>query len=149
MVFIALPIVHNQPINQIFVKRVSVWGANVFQKTVSIEQVFLKIPRYFGVFKPIFGFFCQKFVNRMRVFQNTDLDRHRKRDVVFCVAKMLDFGFRTRFLTTKIIARNSAPIKMKSPAALKKQRMRNSTECTGLRDVMTNIAEATASSEKR
>jgi hypothetical protein len=38
---------------------------------------------------------------------------------------------------------------MNSPAALTKVRIRNSTECTGLREAMTMNAEATAMIENR
>jgi hypothetical protein len=38
---------------------------------------------------------------------------------------------------------------MNRPAALKKHRMRNSTECTGLREAMTITAEATSRAAKR
>ena len=38
---------------------------------------------------------------------------------------------------TRIIARNSAPSSTNNPAALKKARIRNSTECTGLRAAIT------------
>src|ERR1700719_1224712 len=44
---------------------------------------------------------------------------------------------------TKIIARNSAPSSTNRPAALKKARIRNSTECTGLRAVTTIAPAAT------
>src|SRR5579872_2728109 len=44
---------------------------------------------------------------------------------------------------TRIIARNSAPSSTKSPAALKNARIRNSTECTGLRAVTTMAPAAT------
>ena len=37
---------------------------------------------------------------------------------------------------------NSAPISTNSAAALKKARIRNSTECTGLRDDTTMTADA-------
>ena len=43
---------------------------------------------------------------------------------------------------TRIIARNSAPNSTNNPAALKKARIRNSTECTGLRAEITIAAEA-------
>src|SRR4029077_9594787 len=46
---------------------------------------------------------------------------------------------------TRIIARNSAPISTNRPAALKKATIRNSTECTGLRDENTSTPEDTAS----
>ena len=46
------------------------------------------------------------------------------------------------------IARNSAPISTKSPAALKKARIRNSTECTGLRAETTITPEAIATAAK-
>src|ERR1700689_650300 len=49
---------------------------------------------------------------------------------------------------TRIIARNSAPSSTKSPAALKKARMRNSTECTGLRADTTITPDATATAAK-
>jgi len=42
---------------------------------------------------------------------------------------------------TMIIARNSAPAIRKSAAALKNDRIRNNTECTGLRAVTTIAAE--------
>ena len=46
-------------------------------------------------------------------------------------------------------ARNSAPSSTNSPAALKKARIRNSTECTGLRAAITMSAEAIRTAEKR
>src|ERR1700730_15997650 len=49
---------------------------------------------------------------------------------------------------TRIIARNSAPIKMNKPAALKNARIRKSTECTGLRAETTSTPEAPAVEEK-
>src|SRR5579885_2297761 len=49
---------------------------------------------------------------------------------------------------TRIIARNSSPSSTKSPAALKKARIRNSTECTGLRAAITITPDATATAEK-
>src|SRR5690349_18389864 len=45
---------------------------------------------------------------------------------------------------TRIIARNSAPMRTKSPAALKNAMMRKSTEWTGFRAEMTRTPEATA-----
>ena len=50
---------------------------------------------------------------------------------------------------TRIIARNSAPINTNSPAALKKARIRKSTECTGLRDAITMKPEATVTAANR
>src|ERR1700730_1356999 len=53
---------------------------------------------------------------------------------------------------TRMSARNSAPNSTNSPAALKKARMRKSTECTGLRAAMTMTPEATlisANSQKQ
>jgi len=50
---------------------------------------------------------------------------------------------------TRIIARNSAPISKKSPAALKNARIRNSTECTGLRAETTITPEAMATAANR
>src|SRR6516165_10786811 len=50
------------------------------------------------------------------------------------------------------MARNSAPMSTKRPAALTKARMRNSTECTGFFAAITMIAEAThtmAKSQKK
>jgi len=50
---------------------------------------------------------------------------------------------------TRIIARNSAPIRMNRPAVLKKARIRNSTECTGLRAATTITPPPTAAMAKR
>jgi hypothetical protein len=50
---------------------------------------------------------------------------------------------------TRIIARNSAPISTKSPAALKNARIRNKTEWTGLRAATTMTPEATATTANR
>src|SRR4051794_12140901 len=50
---------------------------------------------------------------------------------------------------TRIIARNSAPISTNSPAELKKARIRNSTECTGLRAATTMTPDATATTANR
>ena len=44
---------------------------------------------------------------------------------------------------------NSAPSSTNRPDALTKARIRNSTECTGLRDAITMKAEATHSPAKR
>ena len=41
---------------------------------------------------------------------------------------------------TKVIARNSAPAIRNKAAALKKARIRNNTEWTGLRALTTNVA---------
>ena len=50
--------------------------------------------------------------------------------------------------TTRIIARNSAPRRTKSPAALKNVRIRNRTECTGFLEVITIKPHATAITAK-
>src|ERR1700676_1312147 len=50
---------------------------------------------------------------------------------------------------TRIIARNSAPISTNSPAALKNARIRNSTECTGLRAETTITPEAIATAANK
>ena len=47
------------------------------------------------------------------------------------------------------IAMNSAPISTNSPAALKKARIRNSTECTGLRAEITITPAATVTAANR
>ncbi len=49
---------------------------------------------------------------------------------------------------TRISARNSAPISTKRPAALKKARISQSTEWTGLRAEMTMTPDPTATIEK-
>ena len=49
---------------------------------------------------------------------------------------------------TRIIARNSAPASKNSPAALKNARIRNSTECTGLRLLTTSAADPISTAAK-
>jgi hypothetical protein len=49
---------------------------------------------------------------------------------------------------TRIIARNSAPAIRNRAAALKKERIRNSTECTGFRALTTIAAEPSRITEK-
>ena len=53
------------------------------------------------------------------------------------------------YTKTRTIPRNSAPISTNSPAALTNARIRNSTECTGLRDTITITAEATQTAANR
>src|SRR3954454_10751142 len=50
---------------------------------------------------------------------------------------------------TRIIARNSAPMRMNNPAALTNARIRNSTECTGLFEAITMNAAAMHTPAKR
>ena len=50
---------------------------------------------------------------------------------------------------TSSIARNSAPSSRNRPAALTKARIRNSTECTGLREAITMKPEAVMIAAKR
>jgi len=49
---------------------------------------------------------------------------------------------------TRIIARNSAPISTNKPADVKKARIRNNTECTGLRAATTMQPAATVMKAK-
>jgi hypothetical protein len=52
------------------------------------------------------------------------------------------------YTITRIIARNSAPIRMNNPAELKNARIRNRTECTGLRAEMTMTPDATVTIDR-
>ena len=52
------------------------------------------------------------------------------------------------YTTTKIIAKNSAPNKTNNPDALTKLKIKNKTEWTGLRALITIKADKTATSEK-
>ena len=53
------------------------------------------------------------------------------------------------YTTTRIIAKNSAPNKTKSPDALTKLKIKNKTEWTGFFALITIRAERTATDEKR